>query len=147
RDEMIAWFDANNRNGPKSDLAKEWTGTLLAATKPEEDLHLALGPNLLKSRTVTYLSACGDSFFVFELTPAEAKRSGVDNMRCKVDHGRRPEPRRRVVELHSLRIEDGTFKPGRQEIVCSLTYKNLEKPEGKLALRLNRRVAGKDNFT
>jgi serine/threonine protein kinase len=140
RDAAIAWFDANNREGLNSELAKRWAKGLTGATTAEEDIHLKLGPGLLKSKKVTFLSAFGDGLFVFELTPEEAKPTGIAANGSQVRGVRHTEPRRRDYELANLTIKDEVGPLGLPHLNCALEYRRLAKPGGRVILRLYYRV-------
>jgi serine/threonine protein kinase len=144
RDAMIAWFHEHNPEGKESALAKKWAADLSAVTTTDDDLHVILGPGLVRSKSIAFLSVFGDGFFAFELTSPEAARMRIDPSRSKLDSVKHNEPRTIQAEISNLRVVSGAAMPNGQEIRCSVAYKRLVPvTDDKLAVRVYRRVAGK----
>jgi hypothetical protein len=140
RDELVAWMNAH------STLPKPLAADLSRVTKPDDDLYLIAGPALMKSGALTHVAALGDRYFVFELTPEEAKFSRIDDKDFKIDRTPSPKPRRYLIELSALRAVSGKVTADRQLIRFSLTFRLLEPIEGRLCIRTARRVARKNYY-
>jgi hypothetical protein len=140
RDELVAWINAH------STLPKLLAADLSQVTKPDDDLYLIVGPALMKSDAVTHVAALGDRYFVFELTPEEAKLSRIADKDFKVDRIPSPKPRRKMIELSGLRVVSGKATADRQLIRFSLTFQLLEPIDGRLCIRTARRVARKNYY-
>ncbi len=141
RAEMIAWFDENNRDGNKSKLAAKWGGDLSAITNTEDDLYVGLGPKLLKSERTTYVAVYGDGFYAFELTPEEAKRTGIRDFGSQLDSVKHEEPRRVQYELKTLTVTNHPTAVHKTTLYGLCQFKRLaDKPDDKLTIRIYRRM-------
>jgi len=140
RDQLIAWLNAH------STLAKQLTTDLTRVTKPDDDLHLIVGPDLLRSGALTYVSALGDRYFVFELTPEEGQQAGIADKDFKVDRMPNVKARRQMLELSGLRVVNGKATSDQQIIRFSAAFQLLEPTDGRLCIRTTRRVARKNYY-
>jgi serine/threonine protein kinase len=136
REEMIAWYKDNCPEGAESAEAAAWAERLLTGTRPKHDLHLVLGPSLVRSRKITFLTSFGDGLFAFELAPADAAPMYVGDKQIKVNVKGHEEARLNNFECSDLKLTDIAGEQEGVEITIRTKYIRRQPTDGHLCMRV-----------
>jgi hypothetical protein len=147
RDEAIEWIRVNNIFKPNSGVAGTVTGRIEGFHQARETFLEFVGGRLLKSGRTTILAGRGDGFFVFELTPAQAKlvqvRPGAEGPVAFRDRDRRVTPP--DIVLSDAHIDNADAHPGGL-LIGSVRYRASAAAPRRVSLRLTYYLESSDDW-
>src|SRR5262249_19888047 len=114
REQLAEWVRVNNRWRPDAEIAVKTAARIAEAPAKVDGFVLTFGNGLLKSEKPTLVSARTGSFFVFELSPEQARAATLGPMSHVFGtHSHATDARRAVpaVRLSDFRIDDPNAHP------------------------------------
>jgi serine/threonine protein kinase len=138
RKRSVAWIRANNRWRPDHKIVADVSRHVDEALDKNEEFLLHLGPALMKSNKPTLLGSRGGFWYLFELTPEQARSWQTNENVLK--HAVAPEkdrsPASPQVVLSGPRIDHALELDGSRNVTGSIGYRRRLPLDGKLGLRL-----------
>jgi hypothetical protein len=139
RDQVLTWVRLNNCFGPDHKLVSDIAGNLDSNAERSENFQLSLGAGLVKSQKYTVLAAHQAGLFMVEIPESldpELKRDAVKRTFEWYARSRAVRRAAAAAELSALSFKGSNSLSAADPVTGQLTYRVLNKPPTKLALRL-----------
>jgi hypothetical protein len=140
RNKIVGWVKSNGRFGPDSGMVRDVSEMLDADIGKYNNLTLIFSQGLLRSGAAFQINYWAGDVFTFRLSPQQAKRLDLKGSTFRYAQGTSALDERRSppqVTLSQLKIENAENLNVRKRITGDVSFKILEKPAEKLALRIS----------
>jgi hypothetical protein len=143
--QAVTWFKAINSGGPDGRMVPGVSRHIQEILGEGYHFTITVPAGLSKTGKAYYGLSWAGLFHVFELTPQEAQRLGVQGDTVTTGYGtKRQDPRRAhpLAQLDRPRIDNQSRLTGDQDITGSVVCQFFEEPLEKLVLRLSYKLKG-----
>jgi hypothetical protein len=139
RQRTVQWIKDQSRSGPDSDLVSDMSRKIEQALDQNKEFLFEIGSGLLASGKPTLLGCRGGTFYVFPLTPEQARHWRIAErsfyFQSVADKGRRQGAP--SVDLSMVKIDQAMNLDGRHHVTGTVRFERKQPTAGTLGIRLS----------